>query len=153
MDHHDIEISNFAEMLKYVTLSKEQLQKLDDLTGGEYPTGLMDSMRMWSSMMAEGMNDLDLSSELNYVSELLMKYSDDEVIKLCDRQTFLNEILSDIVVDGKPNREKIAEAYLDIIMEDGGLSITDFDGFYEGDFEQFKEYVQTDIAQMFEADE
>ena len=61
-----------------------------------------------SSVMAEGMNDLDLSSELNYVSELLMKYSDDEVIKLCDRQTFLNEILSDIVVDGKPNREKIA---------------------------------------------
>ena len=59
-----------------------------------------------------------------------MKRSDDEVIKLCERQPFLNEILSEIVVDGRPNREKIAEVYLEVIMEDGGLVITDFNGFY-----------------------
>lgn len=46
LDHHDIEISNFTEMLKYVTLSERQQQKLNDLTGGTYPSNLMDPMRL-----------------------------------------------------------------------------------------------------------
>lgn len=43
----------------------------------------------------------------------------------------------------------MAEAYIEILMEDGGLAITDFEGFYNGDIDQFKAFAEADIESMF----
>ena len=38
-------------------------------------------------------------------------------------------------------------------MEDGGLAITDFEGFYNGDIDQFKAFAEADIESMFKVEE
>lgn len=47
----------------------------------------------------------------------------------------------------------MAEAYIEILMEDGGLAITDFEGFYNGDIDQFKVFAEADIESMFTVEE
>lgn len=54
LEHHEIEVSNFKEMLKYEKLSEEQRKKLLDLTGGSYPKNLMDPMKLFANI---GMQD------------------------------------------------------------------------------------------------
>ena len=46
LEHHEIELSDIANMLKYETLSNEQRNRLADITGGTYPKELMNSMRI-----------------------------------------------------------------------------------------------------------
>ncbi len=53
------------------------------------------------------------------------------------------------VADGAPDCEKIAKAYIDALMEGGGVEITGFSGFYQGDFEQFKRFAKADIDELF----
>jgi hypothetical protein len=46
LEHHNTEISNFSEMLKFETLSAAQEERLRELTGGTYPKNLMNSLRI-----------------------------------------------------------------------------------------------------------
>ena len=146
LEHHDIEISNFAEMLKYETLTDAQKEKLQELTQGTYPTDLMDPLRM-ADIFTEG-NEQDMTQEIEFSRACLEKYSDEELLKLCLSQEFLNEGEVEVIIDGKPDRNRIAEAYVEILMQDCGLSITDYAGPYDGDIELFKEYAVADIDEM-----
>ena len=46
LEHHEIEISNIKEMLKYEPLDDKQKRYMDQLVGDTYPENLMDSMRL-----------------------------------------------------------------------------------------------------------
>ncbi len=44
LDHHEIEISDFSDMLQYENLSDAQKEMLTELTGNKYPKDLLNSM-------------------------------------------------------------------------------------------------------------
>ncbi len=44
--------------------------------------------------------------------------------------------------------KKAAEMKLEIYLEDGGLYIMDFMGFYKGDMKKFKSYAKKDIKKF-----
>ncbi len=88
---------------------------------------------------------LELTSAMNYVTELLLKYSDDELIKLCETEAFF-ERLPVLVVDGKPSREMIAAGYLVTMTEENDWHREDF----ENNFEEFKDDIPENIAWMIE---
>lgn len=112
--------------------------------GGECPDELhiddhdQDDDDIWFNDLSE---DLDLSEELAFVKEVLSRHSDEEV------QMILPD--EDVFTDGKLDRDKVAEIYIELIFEDGGMAITDFRGFYDGDLEQFKAFAEKDIEGAF----
>ena len=152
LEQHEVEISNFNVMLKNENLTDDQKEKLQELTGGTFPENLMDSMRM-SDMFSRSEEKLDMYAELEYVKVQLLAHTDEELLKICAEQPFLSEGDVSAITDGKPDLEKIAEAYIEVLMEDSGLAITDFEGFYNGDIEQFKAFAEADIESMFTAEE
>ena len=152
LEQHEIEISNFNEMLKNEILTNAQKERLQALTGGTFPENLMDSMRM-ADVFSGGGEERDMSAELEIVKGQLGHHTDEELLKICAEQPFLSEGDVSTITDGKPDLEKIAKAYIEVLMEDGGLAITDFEGLYNGDIDQFKAFVEDDIKSMFTAEE
>ncbi len=67
----------------------------------------------------------------------------------CAERLVLSDAGAEVIVDGAPDCEKIAEAYIDALMEHGGVAITNSTGFYQGSLKQFKRFAKTDIAELF----
>ena len=132
-------------------IGEARRERLRELTGGTHPVNLMDPMRM-PELFFGGEDAADLSAERAFVMEQLRRRTEEELLKICAELPFLEGVPA-ITAEGKPDLEKIAEAYLEVLMEDGGLAVTDFEGFYDGDLEQFKAYAKEDIESMFSAEE
>ena len=98
----------------------------------------------------ETFKKIDLSAEQTYIKELFQNVSDEKLHRLIKKKQpgFLMG-KEDILIEGKPNRDKIAEYYFKCIFDEGGQVIMNYEGFYKGDFAQFKEYIDNDIQWYF----